>query len=215
MWSRSRKLDFKLVLNFSLLDKYPQVWIRPSGVSSPSKCWIRAKDHISECNLSTKVRCPTLNCVHFEPQKLRSRNGWLYGSDIVKPWPHQKPRCVRVFFWGGAFRKTERGTAMQQSKRIWCGQGFLRVNIFEVPPPTCCQDSFLLFPPHHTTHWRHCCGVMVSRARLASPGIIHTGRARNASKWDLLMWMGVSTLNTSNIKGFAFEFVPERCVDEA
>ncbi len=39
---------------------------------------------------------------------------------------------------------------------------------------------------------------------LENLGLIHTGRA---SKWDLLMWMGVSTLHASNIKGFAFEFV--------
>ncbi len=34
----------------------------------------------------------------------------------------------------------------------------------------------------------------------------HRTRTCNASKWDLLMWMGVSTLHASNIKGFAFEF---------
>ena len=31
----------------------------------------------------------------------------------------------------------------------------------------------------------------------------HRTRTRNARKWDLLMWMGVSTLHVSNIKGFA------------
>ncbi len=42
----------------------------------------------------------------------------------------------------------------------------------------------------------------------------HPHRTRNAkqSKWDLLMWMGVSTLHASNIKGFAFKFVGTRPV---
>ena len=35
----------------------------------------------------------------------------------------------------------------------------------------------------------------------------HWTRTRNASRWNLLMWLGASTLHTSNIKGFAFEFV--------
>ncbi len=34
----------------------------------------------------------------------------------------------------------------------------------------------------------------------------HRTRTRNASKWDLLSSMGVFTLHTSNVKGFAFEF---------
>ncbi len=36
----------------------------------------------------------------------------------------------------------------------------------------------------------------------------HPHRTRNETqnKWDLLMWMGVSTLHASNIKGFAFDF---------
>ncbi len=41
----------------------------------------------------------------------------------------------------------------------------------------------------------------------------------DASKWDLLMWMGVSTLHVSNIKGKTFQFVralrPASCVDWA
>ena len=42
----------------------------------------------------------------------------------------------------------------------------------------------------------------------------HPHRTRNAtqSKWDLLMWMGVSTLHASNIKGFVFEFACARLV---
>ena len=44
----------------------------------------------------------------------------------------------------------------------------------------------------------------------------HRTRDATQSKWDLLMWMGVSTLHASNIKGFAFEFgVRASCVDEA
>ena len=42
---------------------------------------------------------------------------------------------------------------------------------------------------------------------------------RDASKWDLLIWMGVSTLHASNIKGKMFEFAhasrPASCVDWA
>ena len=42
---------------------------------------------------------------------------------------------------------------------------------------------------------------------------------RNASIWALLMWMGVSTLHTSNIKGKTFKFAcalrPASCVDWA
>ncbi len=34
----------------------------------------------------------------------------------------------------------------------------------------------------------------------------HRTRTCNASKWDLLIGMRVSTLHASNIKGFAFEF---------
>ena len=41
----------------------------------------------------------------------------------------------------------------------------------------------------------------------------------HASKWDLLMWMGVSTLHASNIKGKTFQFAhvwrPASCVDWA
>ena len=52
-------------------------------------------------------------------------------------------------------------------------------------------------------------------------GPIHTGHGthaqRDASKWDLLMWIGVSTLQASNIKGKTFKFVqasrPVSCVD--
>ena len=39
-------------------------------------------------------------------------------------------------------------------------------------------------------------------------GPIHKGH--NASKWDLLMWMGVSTLHASNIKGKTFQFAHGR-----
>ncbi len=34
----------------------------------------------------------------------------------------------------------------------------------------------------------------------------HWTHTHSTSKWDLLMWIGVSTLHASNIKGFAFEF---------
>ncbi len=37
----------------------------------------------------------------------------------------------------------------------------------------------------------------------------------NASKWGLLMWMGVSTLHASNIKGKTFASRPASCVDWA
>ena len=47
----------------------------------------------------------------------------------------------------------------------------------------------------------------------------HSQRIRNASKWDLLLSMGVFTLLASNIKGFAFKFAcvsrPASCVNEA
>ncbi len=44
-------------------------------------------------------------------------------------------------------------------------------------------------------------------------GPIHTGRTRRkASKWNLLLWMRASTLDASNIKGFAFEFACSRPV---
>ena len=42
--------------------------------------------------------------------------------------------------------------------------------------------------------------------KLPNCGPIYTGRTRNASKWKLLMWMGVFTLSPNNIKGFALEF---------
>ena len=40
----------------------------------------------------------------------------------------------------------------------------------------------------------------------------HRTRDATRSKWDLLMWMGVSTLHASNIKGFVFEFALARPV---
>ena len=57
-----------------------------------------------------------------------------------------------------------------------------------------------------------CCRLHALQPKvLPWPGLssrpIHTGLARaNASKWNLLLWMGVFTLHASNIKGFAFEF---------
>ncbi len=45
------------------------------------------------------------------------------------------------------------------------------------------------------------------------------GAQCDASKWDLLMWLGVSTLHASNIKGKMFQFArasrPASCVDWA
>ncbi len=55
----------------------------------------------------------------------------------------------------------------------------------------------------------------------AAVGPIPTGRNAqcDASKWDLLMWMGVSTLDASNIKEKMFQFAhasrPAPCVDWA
>ena len=46
-----------------------------------------------------------------------------------------------------------------------------------------------LGPPETQKHWRY---------------------TPNASKWDPLMWMGVSTLHARNIKGYAFEFALAR-----
>ncbi len=44
-------------------------------------------------------------------------------------------------------------------------------------------------------------------------GLIYTGCAdTNASKWNLLLWMGVSTLNASNMKWIAFKFACSRLV---
>ncbi len=55
----------------------------------------------------------------------------------------------------------------------------------------------------------------VCQTFLSHPLRPHPHRTRNASKWDLLMWIGVSTLHASNIKGFAFEFVHASSVDWA
>ncbi len=61
----------------------------------------------------------------------------------------------------------------------------------------------------------------VYNSKKAPLGPIHTGcdAQCNASKWGLLMWMGVSTLHTSNIKGKMFQFAcashPASCVDWA
>ncbi len=54
------------------------------------------------------------------------------------------------------------------------------------------------------------CGCFRTRKQLRP----HPHRMRKAtqSKWDLLVWMGVSTLHTSNIKGFAFKFACSRPV---
>ncbi len=69
----------------------------------------------------------------------------------------------------------------------------------------CLLQHFLLFQRRREKETRH-------RKRQDIRPHPHRTRTRNASKWDLLIWMGVSTLHASNIKGFAFEFARARPV---
>ncbi len=107
---------------------------------------------------------------------------------------------------------------------------FLRVNVCHCVPSLYFYRVESLWT---NIHWQclqliriNCCKMsrwfseflLLGRARRSRDGLWpHSHRTRNASKWDLLLSMGVFTLHASNIKGFAFRFAcgshPTSCVN--
>ncbi len=74
---------------------------------------------------------------------------------------------------------------------------------------TLCGEVLSVLWGHHHLVW--------NRTKVPSTQDAERHVQCDASKWELLMWMGVSTLHASNIKGKTFEFTcasrPASCVD--
>ena len=71
---------------------------------------------------------------------------------------------------------------------------------------------------HLCKNVRACAGGSEKGSEAQSTRDAGRDASRCASKWDLLMWMGVFTLHVSNIKGKTFQFAhsrPASCVDWA